>query len=134
MIVVVAGCSHIFGSDLDDVKYPNPSKSVWPHLVADKLDAKCINITRIAGGNQSIVRRTIITLHDLIENQKIDPKDILLLVQFSYWNRLELFHKEFQWCGAGLSACFSKVDGWTGGCGRFGACANKWSNALVGDC
>lgn len=108
MIVVAAGCSHVFGSDLDDVQYPNPSKSVWPHLVANRLNAKCINISRIAGGNQSILRRTIITLYDLIENQKVNPKDILLLVQFSYWERLELFHKEFQWCGADFPYVTSK--------------------------
>jgi len=84
MIVVVAGCSHVFGSDLDDVKYPHPSQAVWPKLVADRLGAKCINVAKIAGGNHAILRRTIVTLYDLIENQKVDPKDILLLVQFSY--------------------------------------------------
>ena len=100
MLVVAAGCSHVFGSDLDDVRYPHPSQSVWPKLVANRLGAECINVSKIAGGNHAILRRTIITLHDLIENQKVDPKDILLLVQFSYWNRLELFNKEFQWCGS----------------------------------
>ena len=108
MIVVTAGCSHVFGSDLDDVNYPNPSKSVWPHLVANKLSAECINIARIAGGNQAIVRRTIIALYNLIQNQKVDPQDILLLVQFSYWNRAELLHKEFQWCGADFPYVSSK--------------------------
>lgn len=100
MIVVAAGCSHIFGSDLDDVKYPHPSQAVWPTLVANKLGAKCINISKIASGNHGIVRRTIITLYDLIENQKVLPNDILLLVQFSHWERAELFNKEFQWCGS----------------------------------
>lgn len=100
MIVIASGCSHIFGSDLDDVKYPYASKQVWPALVADQLGARCINISKIATGNQGIFRRTIVTLHDLVHNQKINPKDIVLLVQFSHWERHELIDRDFQWCGA----------------------------------
>lgn len=100
MIVVAAGCSHLFGSDLDDVQYPHASRSVWPNLIAEKLGAKCLNISKVATGNQGIFRRSIIAVHDLIENQKIKPADIILFVQFSHWDRHELLNENYQFIGA----------------------------------
>ena len=106
-MIVIAGCSHVFGSDLDDVSYPHPSKSVWPHLVADHFGEECVNISKIAAGNQAILRRTIITLNHMIEHG-LDPSDITVLCQFSYFNRHELLHEDFQFCGSDFPYVTSK--------------------------
>ena len=94
---VAIGCSHVFGSDLPDVKYPFPSPSVWPNLVALSLGINCDNISKIAGGNGALFRRAVIYLQHIIE--KHHHKEILLLVQFSHQERHEFIHNKFQWCG-----------------------------------
>ena len=91
------GCSHVFGSDLPDVKYPFPSPSVWPNLVALSLGINCDNISKIASGNGALFRRAVIYLQHIIE--KHHHKEILLLVQFSHQERHEFIHNKFQWCG-----------------------------------
>ena len=80
---------------------------MWPQLVADKLNASCVNTARIAGGNQAIFRRTIVALQDLID-KNINPKEITILAQFSYWERHELIHSDFQFCGADFPYVSSK--------------------------
>lgn len=107
-MIIAAGCSHLFGSDLDDVCYPHASKQVWPALVAQHLGQECQNISIIAAGNQGIFRRVAVTLEHLINRQKINPQDITLFVQFSHWDRHEYLHRDFVWAGADFPYVTSK--------------------------
>lgn len=107
--VVGVGCSHVFGSDLPDVKYPFASPSAWPNLVATELGATCANISKIAGGNGAIYRRTLVYLQSILSKYQSD--EILLLVQFSHQDRHELIHNGFQWCGDDFPYVTSKFQG-----------------------
>jgi len=107
-MIIAAGCSHLFGSDLDDVRYPLSSPSVWPELVARHLGTECHNISIIAAGNQGIFRRVAVTLESLINIKKINPQDITLFVQFSHWDRHEYLHRDFVWAGADFPYVTSK--------------------------
>ena len=51
--IIAYGCSNTYGEGLPDcwVKNnagPNPSKFAWPHLLADKMNLECINLSKPA--------------------------------------------------------------------------------------
>jgi hypothetical protein len=83
------GCSFIFGSDLKDCDsnppWPNGSKSTWPALLAQKLDAPYECHARPASGNLQITERIL--------NQLQNSKDDVFIICWSWIDRLDPYYK-----------------------------------------
>jgi hypothetical protein len=86
MKVLVNGCSHLAGTDLNDS--PDIAKTLtWPNLIADWITVA--NIANPASSNDSICRRTIIEL----DKNNYD----FVYIQWTHFDRIELqipFNKE----------------------------------------
>jgi len=83
--VVSVGCS--FGKDLNFIDINGKSlhenmKFLYPQLVADKLNAECINLSKSGIDNEYIIHTTL----DYAQNN--DNKNTLYLIQFTYMWRL----------------------------------------------
>lgn len=96
-VLVTAGCSHIFGTDLEDCSYPTASKSVWPALIADKEQLELHNVAKAGASCQTVFRRVSIALTQLLT--EYNANDILLIVQFPNLSRFESINRCHQWCG-----------------------------------
>lgn len=79
------GCSFIFGSDLKDCDsgppWPQGSKSTWPALLAQKLDAGYECHARPGSGNLQITERIL--------NQLKDSKDDIFVIGWSWIDRFD---------------------------------------------
>ena len=87
------GCSFIFGSDLKDCDsnppWPNGSKSTWPALLAQKLDAPYECHARPASGNLQITERIL--------NQLQNSKDDVFIICWSWIDRLDHYNGIHPW-------------------------------------
>jgi hypothetical protein len=79
------GCSFIFGSDLIDCdpsrSWPKCSKSTWPALLAQKLDAGYECHARPGSGNLQITERIL--------NQLQDSKEDIFIICWSWIDRFD---------------------------------------------
>ena len=95
-ILLANGCSHTAGVDIDPNKlYRCPEKS-WPKWVADHYNWQYNNIAMGGAGNEQISRSTIVAIGNMIEIEKQDPKNIVVAICWSGFNRYEYWHKEDQ--------------------------------------
>tara|TARA_B100000029_G_scaffold135788_1_gene130284 strand:- start:27568 stop:28599 length:1032 start_codon:yes stop_codon:yes gene_type:complete len=92
--IVCCGCSftrdhyryNINGTDLDYLK-DNKKIWKWPHFLKENLnDSKIYNLGSPTNDN-SVVRKSIIYKVDKLLKEGISPKDIIVLVQWSSWQR-----------------------------------------------
>ena len=90
MKIVVAGCSHIFGSNLKDCDSVTSSKSTWPML----LYPDAINISKPGASPSTIARRVLMYL------AYHSPKTIDgVIIQWPNLNRWESVSSDFDMTG-----------------------------------
>ena len=87
------GCSFIFGSDLKDCDskppWPQGSKSTWPALLAQKLDASYECHARPGSGNLQITERIL--------NQLPASKDDVFIIGWSWIDRFDHYQEINPW-------------------------------------
>lgn len=84
------GCSLTYGQGLVDCwdpisKSPGtmPSKFAWPQILADKLQYKCVNLSRYGSGNKEICFNILRELPNM-------SKDDLIFIQWSFSDRFAI--------------------------------------------
>ena len=106
--IICSGCSftrqqhrlNIDGTDSDYIK-EHIKNWKWPHYIQDNLkDSKVYNLGNPTNDNSLIRKSIIYKITELLEN-KVNPKDIIVLTQWSSWQRNSFFisndkAKEFQ--------------------------------------
>jgi hypothetical protein len=86
--VCVIGCSHLFGSDLDDCDNSSASKLVWPNfLFGDNI----INLSKAGASCSTIARRLLLYL------SQNTPK--MVIIQWPNLLRWEILDNDFCYCG-----------------------------------
>lgn len=95
-ILLANGCSHTAGVDIDPNKLQKCPELTWPRWVADHYNWQYINIAMGGSGNEQISRSTIVAIGNMIELEKKDPKDIVVAICWSGFNRYEYWHSEDQ--------------------------------------
>lgn len=87
------GCSFIFGSDLKDcdnkAPWPRGSKSTWPALLSQKLDAAYECHARPGSGNLQITERIL--------NQLPTSKDDVFIIGWSWIDRFDYYQETNHW-------------------------------------
>jgi hypothetical protein len=86
--ILIFGCSHIFGTDLDDCNGHEASNLTWPNFI---FPNKISNFAKPAGSCKTVARRLnlILTMHI--------PK--LVIIQWPDLRRWEIIDKDFEFCG-----------------------------------
>ena len=88
------GCSNTAGSEIDEHNMVYCHESSWPKWVADHYGMEHFNIAEPGSGNEQINRSTIITVSNLIENEKLNPKDLIVGILWSGFDRYEYWSEE----------------------------------------
>ena len=88
-LVISGGDSFTFGSELhNDIINPSPSKLSWANLIAEKLNAKHINVAEGGRSNSFIARHVINKIYEALQNSK--PEDIFVQVMWTFVHRQEI--------------------------------------------
>lgn len=95
-ILLANGCSHTAGVDIDPNKLHRCPELTWPRWVSDHYGYQYVNIAMGGAGNEQISRSTIVAIGNMIELEKKDPKDIVVAICWSGFNRYEYWHAEDQ--------------------------------------
>jgi hypothetical protein len=92
------GCSHTAGSDIKPSggfklgqPWGDPTEA-WPRWVADHFGITNFNIAVPGSSNEQISRSTIMHVSELVELNQVDPKDLIVCIMWSGFNRYEY------WC------------------------------------
>jgi len=87
--ICVAGCSHIFGTDLLDCDDCSPSQSVWPNHIFSPGDID--NIAHAGASCKTTQRRLMIYLSQYTPDA--------VIIQWPNLLRWEILDNDFLWCG-----------------------------------
>jgi hypothetical protein len=92
------GCSHTAGSDIVPAggfklgqPWGDPTEA-WPRWVGDHFGIANFNIAEAGIGNEQISRSTIMYVSELTELNQVDPKELMVCIMWSGFNRYEY------WC------------------------------------
>ncbi|MEU4711139.1 DUF6071 family protein [Nocardia salmonicida] len=85
-LLVTNGCSCTRGEELHD-----PSETSWPALLARRLDLDLVNLARDGSSNRRIVRSTVMSLPRLLEQARVLPADIIVLICWTQLSRHEYY-------------------------------------------
>jgi hypothetical protein len=66
----------------------------WPRWVSDHYGINYVNIAQGGAGNEQIARSTTLKVSRLIDIEKVDPKDFMVCVLWSGFDRYEYWDKE----------------------------------------
>ena len=88
-ILIAGGDSHTAGQDIDKNNINNCPQLAWPRWVADHYNISWANLGMGSSGNEQISRTVITCVSRLIEIDKIDPKDIIVCIAWSGFDRYE---------------------------------------------
>lgn len=88
------GCSHTIGCELDPNDMQRCPELTWPRWVADHYGIDYVNIASGGAGNEQITRTTILKTTKLIETDKVDPKDFMVCILWSGFDRYEYWDKQ----------------------------------------
>ena len=91
-ILLANGCSHTAGVDIYPDQLHKCPEMAWPRWVADHYGYQYFNIAMGGSGNEQISRSTVVAIGNMIEIEKKDPKDIVVAVCWSGFNRYEYWH------------------------------------------
>jgi hypothetical protein len=95
-LLIANGCSHTAGSDIDPNNLRYCAKSAWPKFVADHYGINWINMAEGGSGNEQISRSTILNISRLIDIDKFDPKDLIVTILWSGFDRYEYWSERHQ--------------------------------------
>jgi hypothetical protein len=92
------GCSHTAGADIippggfkAGQEAGDPDEA-WPRWVARHFNIFNVNIAKSGSGNEQISRSTIMYVSEMLEFKKVDPKDFMVCIMWSGFDRYEY------WC------------------------------------
>jgi len=88
------GCSHTIGCELDPNDMQRCPELTWPRWVADHYGIEYKNMAQGGIGNEQIARSTILRVSKMIDIEKVDPKDFMVCVLWSGFDRYEYWDKE----------------------------------------
>jgi hypothetical protein len=88
------GCSHTIGCELDPNNLQSCPEQTWPRWVAEHYGIDYKNIANGGAGNEQIARGTILKVSRLIEIDKVDPKDFMVCVLWSGYDRYEYWDQQ----------------------------------------
>lgn len=95
-ILLANGCSHTAGSDIDPDNMRSCAEQAWPRWVADHYKIPYVNIAEGGSGNEQISRSTILTISNLIDIDKVNPKDLIVTICWSGFDRYEYWSEDHQ--------------------------------------
>jgi hypothetical protein len=102
-ILIANGCSHTAGSDIDPENKFKCPESAWPRWVADHYNIPYLNIAAGSSGNEQICRSSIISISNIIENEKLyETSDIIVCILWSGFDRYE-YWSNYQGCHRSMS-------------------------------
>lgn len=95
------GCSHTAGTDINPNKLNSCAEEAWPRWVADHYNIPYVNIAEVGSGNEQISRSTFITISNIIELDNVNPKNLIVGIcwsgfdRYEYWDSENNKHKSF---------------------------------------
>lgn len=95
------GCSHTIGCELDPNNMQKCPELTWPRWVADHYGIEYVNMAQGGIGNEQIARSTILKVSRLIDIEKVDPKDFMVCIlwsgfdRYEYWDLQKDQHRSF---------------------------------------
>ena len=94
MILLANGCSHTSGGQMEYLAQDYCYSKAWPQHLANKLNFNCKNIAISGASNKRILRTTITTIGELFL-QKVEPKDIFVVILWRGSYRTEVYQRKF---------------------------------------
>jgi hypothetical protein len=95
-LLLANGCSHTAGSDIDPENMRYCAEKAWPRYVADHFKIPYVNIAEGGSGNEQINRSTILTISNLIDIDEFDPKNLIVNILWSGFDRYEYWSDQHQ--------------------------------------
>jgi hypothetical protein len=94
--LIANGCSHTAGTETNPDNVKQCPERAWAKFVADHYTLGYINLAEPGAGNEQISRSTILFISNLIDNKGVDPKDLVVTILWSGFNRYEYWSEQFK--------------------------------------
>jgi hypothetical protein len=91
-LLLVNGCSHTAGAEIEYKNQPTCYEKAWPKFVADRLGCEHLNIAKAGSSNQRIIRTTQSwIIKNVLIKKKYKPEDVAIMIMWSGFDRKEVY-------------------------------------------